>query len=459
MPLKSITSFALASALLSGMAMAEDATLPKLTVNEELRAKLPEEIKTAGKMISVNNGSFPPYEIVTGTEDGRRKRRPHGRARPGARRYDRARHRRSACRHSSAGVNSGRYQFAFGPVGDFKSREEANDFVDWVQEYRRLCRAQGQSERHNLAGDCLRTAHCRRWLADRRRRSSRSRPKSARPTARRRSRFNPSPTSRALSWPSGPSARMHSSPPRLPSPILCQQSNGQLELTGVGQKNGFEDLYQGAVVPKGSPLGPVLHDGMKVLMDNGTYAAIMKKWGLENNMIKEPGINLGGHVAKMSANNHKNASPSGGADLCDVVNRTQAVSHRSPGPLDADTGHCGSDFGWIVANNENFGWPVVAQYFFDPTVMQRPLRLAGTDGRCHADWHSARSAACHCAVVDGPARPFPCRSLHLVLPRHAAPGAAHFLVQSVDALSVDFDHRAFRTDIGQLGHQCPSSRR
>ncbi|MBP1849271.1 amino acid ABC transporter permease [Rhizobium halophytocola] len=28
------------------------------------------------------------------------------------------------------------------------------------------------------------------------------------------------------------------------------------------------------------------------------------------------------------------------------------------------------DFAWIVANNENFGWPVVAQYFFDPTVMQ-----------------------------------------------------------------------------------------
>ncbi|AYD04266.1 amino acid ABC transporter permease [Neorhizobium sp. NCHU2750] len=28
------------------------------------------------------------------------------------------------------------------------------------------------------------------------------------------------------------------------------------------------------------------------------------------------------------------------------------------------------DFGWVIANNENFGWPVVAHYFFDPTVMQ-----------------------------------------------------------------------------------------
>jgi len=49
-------------------------------------------------------------------------------------------------------------------------------------------------------------------------------------------------------------------------------------------------------VPKGSPLGPLLLDAIKMLMDNGTYAAIMKKWGLENNMIKEPGINLGGSL-------------------------------------------------------------------------------------------------------------------------------------------------------------------
>jgi polar amino acid transport system permease protein len=27
------------------------------------------------------------------------------------------------------------------------------------------------------------------------------------------------------------------------------------------------------------------------------------------------------------------------------------------------------DFGWIIANNEGFGWPVVARYFFDPTVI------------------------------------------------------------------------------------------
>ena len=70
-----------------------------------------------------------------------------------------------------------------------------------------------------------------------------------------------------------------------PLTYFVQQSNGELELAGVGKPNGFEDLFQGAVVTKDSPLAEVLLDAVKELMKNGTYAAIMKKWGLENNMI------------------------------------------------------------------------------------------------------------------------------------------------------------------------------
>src|SRR4051794_17301891 len=41
--------------------------IPQQKINEELRVKLPEEIKTSNKLVSVNSGSFPPYEIVTDT--------------------------------------------------------------------------------------------------------------------------------------------------------------------------------------------------------------------------------------------------------------------------------------------------------------------------------------------------------------------------------------------------------
>jgi polar amino acid transport system substrate-binding protein len=78
-----------------------------------------------------------------------------------------------------------------------------------------------------------------------------------------------------------------------PLTYFVQQANGQLELAAVGKANGFNDIYQGAVVAKDSPLAEVLRDAFQILMDNGTYDAIMKKWGLENNMIEAPGINQG----------------------------------------------------------------------------------------------------------------------------------------------------------------------
>ncbi|MEZ2219034.1 ABC transporter substrate-binding protein [Rhizobium sp. RCC_161_2] len=296
MSLKKVTYLALASLMISGSAFAQDAGLPKLSVNEELRAKLPESIRTAGKMISVNNGSFPPYEIVTGTEL------------TGA----------SAdltdaigevlgvkITHETvgglpallAGVNSGRYQFAFGPVGDFKSREEANDFVDWVQEFVVFSVQKGNPKGiTSLDTACgKRIAVMAGGSAEKVIQVQAEKCKADGKGAIEVQSFTDQPSS-ILAVRSKRSDAFFSS--QAPLTYFVTQANGQLELTGVGQKNGFEDLYQGAVVPKGSPLGPVLRDAVKLLMDNGTYAAIMKKWGLENNMIKEPGINLGGTLPK-----------------------------------------------------------------------------------------------------------------------------------------------------------------
>ena len=63
------------------------------------------------------------------------------------------------------------------------------------------------------------------------------------------------------------------------------------------------------------------------------------------------------------------ASPVGDAGSYDVANA------HTPFPVGRVTLWAiviliAADFAWIVANNENFGWSVVAQYFFDPTVMQ-----------------------------------------------------------------------------------------
>jgi polar amino acid transport system permease protein len=62
------------------------------------------------------------------------------------------------------------------------------------------------------------------------------------------------------------------------------------------------------------------------------------------------------------------APPSGGADIRDVA--TAHVPFRTGRLiLWAVIILVALNFAWIVANNENFGWPVVAAYLFDPTVI------------------------------------------------------------------------------------------
>jgi polar amino acid transport system substrate-binding protein len=82
-----------------------------------------------------------------------------------------------------------------------------------------------------------------------------------------------------------------------PLAYFVHQAKGELELAAVGQRNGFDDLFQGSVVPKGSPLRDVLLDAYRKLVDNGSYAAIFKMWGIENNMLNAPGVNLAGKAA------------------------------------------------------------------------------------------------------------------------------------------------------------------
>ena len=70
----------------------------------------------------------------------------------------------------------------------------------------------------------------------------------------------------------------------------------------------------------------------------------------------------------MSTATDKIASPAGDANALDVANA------QSPFPMGrlaawAVTLLIAAYFAWSVAGNENFGWPVVAHYFFDPTVI------------------------------------------------------------------------------------------
>ncbi|WP_460449764.1 ABC transporter substrate-binding protein [Alsobacter sp. SYSU BS001988] len=288
MTVKAIVVAALV-ALAAPAALAQ--TAPAQKVDENLRARLPEEIRKAGKMTAVNNGSFPPYEIVTGSElTGATKDISDAIGRLLG----------ITIEHASvaglpallSGVNSGRYQLAIGPVGDYPDRQKSNDFVDWAREYVVFAVDKGNPKKIvSLETTCgARISVMAGGSAEKVVKEFSEKCAGLGKPAVEVQSYTDQPAS-IMAVRSKRADAFFSS--QAPLTYFVKQANGQLELSGVGLANGFKDIYQGAVVAKGSPLAEVLRDAFNILIANGDYAAVMNKWGLENNMVKQAGINQG----------------------------------------------------------------------------------------------------------------------------------------------------------------------
>jgi len=291
-----VTALMLALGLTAGLAQAAD-TLPTQTVDQALHDRLPEQIKQAGRMISVNNGSFPPYEIVNGPHsmEGASADLTTALAQLLGVKIDHATV--SGLSGVLTGINAGRYQLAIGPIGDYPDRQQKVDFIDFVQEFVVFGVQKGNPAQINQLDDTCgkRIAVMAAGSAEQVIRQQSARCTAAGKPAVTVQAFTDQPSS-ILAVRSKRSDAFFSS--QAPLTWFVNQAKGQLELSGKGQKNGFGDIFQGTVVPKGSPLGGVVLDAYKVLYQNGTYAAIMKKWQLEGNMTAAPGLNLARQEAK-----------------------------------------------------------------------------------------------------------------------------------------------------------------
>jgi len=279
-----------AGVLLAPAVDAQD-TIPKQSVNADLRAKLPKAVLDSGELVAVNSGSFPPYDII-GDNQVLTGASADLETAVGELLGIRIRNETvSGLAGVLSGIKSGRYQLDMGPDGDFPDREQSNDFIDWVREYVVFAVPKGNPKNiRDLADACgLRIAVQSGGSAEQViKKQSTACTDAGKPAVEVQS-FGDQPTS-ILAVRSGRSDAFFSS--QAPLTYFVQQANGQLELAATGRPNGFNNLYQGSVVQKGSPLGPVLLESYKILFANGTYAAIMKKWHLDGNMIPAPGIDL-----------------------------------------------------------------------------------------------------------------------------------------------------------------------
>ncbi|MER6948286.1 ABC transporter substrate-binding protein [Nonomuraea sp. NPDC000554] len=260
--------------------------------DQALFDRLPDKVKSAGKLVSVNNGSFPPYEIAGA--DGRSLTGVTADLSEelGGLLGVKIEHVTvDGLPSSLTGIAAGRYDLALGPVGDFPERQVSNDFVDWVQEYVVFAVPKGNPQKiQSIADTCgLRISVMAGGSAEKViKGQSDTCVKDGKKKIEVQS-YKDQPTS-ILAVRSSRADAFFSS--QAPLTYFVQQSGGALELAGTGQANGFDDLFQGAVVAKDSPLRDVLKDAFQKLIDDGTYEKVMAKWGTGGNMLKQAGVNM-----------------------------------------------------------------------------------------------------------------------------------------------------------------------
>ncbi|QZN96576.1 ABC transporter substrate-binding protein [Symbiopectobacterium purcellii] len=265
--------------------------IPTQTLNKSLHERLPEDIKKTGVLNAANNGSFPPYKIVNGKDAIEGASVDLANALGELLGVKIEHFTVAGLPGILSGIQSGRYQFAIGPTGDFAPRQAKNDFVDFVREFVVFAVKSGNPEKINTLDDTCgkRIAVLAGGSAEQVMvKQSQACTAAGKPAVTVQS-YTDQPTS-ILSVRSDRADAFFSS--QAPLTYFVQQTNGQLELAGTGQHNGFDDLYQGSVFEKDSPLTPVILAAYQELFDNGTYATIMKKWNLSDNMLPAPGINL-----------------------------------------------------------------------------------------------------------------------------------------------------------------------
>ncbi|MGL4859368.1 MAG: ABC transporter substrate-binding protein [Enterobacteriaceae bacterium] len=190
-----------------------------------------------------------------------------------------------------AGIQNGRYQLTIGPIGDFSSRQEKMDFIDFANDFGILAVRKSNPKRiQSLESTCgISLAVISGSSAERAAKKQSEHCIEQKKEAITVQTY-PNIAASALAVRSQRADAMLHAIATLSWQISL--ADGELELAGMGHDNGFGRILQGSALPKDSPLTPILRDAYQELFDNGTYAAIMKKWHLEKNMLPAPGINL-----------------------------------------------------------------------------------------------------------------------------------------------------------------------
>jgi polar amino acid transport system substrate-binding protein len=184
------------------------------------------------------------------------------------------------------GLQSGKYDVGFSSFTDTKEREKVVDFVTYFSAGTSFyVKAQGGPTINTLADLCGHTVAVERGTtqaddATAQSKKCKSQGKSA---------------VKVLVFPDQNAANLALSSGRgqvgmADSPVaayIVKKSGGQFKLSG----KPYNTAPYGIAIPKGNGMTKPIRDALKELISKGTYASILKKWGVQQGAITNPTIN------------------------------------------------------------------------------------------------------------------------------------------------------------------------
>jgi polar amino acid transport system substrate-binding protein len=184
------------------------------------------------------------------------------------------------------GLSSGKYELGMSSFTDTKEREKTVDFVTYFSAGTSFyIKAQGGPKITGLADLCGKRVAVERGTTQADFATAQSKKCKAAGKPAVNVLIFPDQNGANLALSSGRADVVMADSP--PSIYAVKKSNGQFKLTG----KTFATAPYGIAIPKNSGLPKPVLAALKKLMADGTYMAILKKWGIQSGAISNPKIN------------------------------------------------------------------------------------------------------------------------------------------------------------------------
>jgi polar amino acid transport system substrate-binding protein len=178
------------------------------------------------------------------------------------------------------GLAAGKYDMGASSFSDNKTREKTVDFVDYASVGESFyTKASGGTTISSIADICGKTVSVEKGTTEESDAGTQS--------AKCKKAGKPAVTVLSYTDQNGANLAVASGRAQLgfaDTPVAAYQvkkTNGQFKLTGAAYATG----PYGLAIPKNSGLAPAVQAAVKELVQNGTYSAIFKKWGLPASIV------------------------------------------------------------------------------------------------------------------------------------------------------------------------------